>query len=159
MDKIIVTVFLTIAGVVTAILLFNTIYPAAVESGAAMTGMEGRIDERLRSQIEIIHATGKSTNSDVSIWVKNVGSVRIGAIERCDVFFGPEGNFARIPYGSDEGPPYWEYALENNDTEWDPSSTLKILIRYGGSFPSAGRHFLKVVLPNGVSDEYYFSIE
>jgi len=159
LDKIIVTVFLTIAGVVTAVLLFNTIYPAAVESGEAMTGMERRIDERLKSQIEIIHATGKHTNSDVSVWVKNVGSMRIRAIERCDVFFGLEGEFARIPYGDDEGPPYWIYALENNDTDWDPSATLKILIRYGGSFPSAGRHFLKVVILNGVSDEYYFSIE
>jgi hypothetical protein len=159
LDKILVTIFLTIAGVVTAVLLFNTIYPAVIESGTAMTGMEGRIDERLKSQIEIIHATGKSTNSDVSAWVKNIGSLRISAIERCDIFFGLEGDFARIPYGSDEDPPYWEYALEGDDTEWDSSATLKILIRYGGSFPPAGRYFLKVVLPNGVSDEYYFSIE
>lgn len=159
MDKILVTVFLTIAGVVTAIVLFNTIYPAAIQSGAAMTGMERRIDERLRSQIEIIHATGKTTNSDVSVWVKNIGSVRISAIERCDVFFGLEGQFARIPYGNDKGPPYWEYTLENDDTEWNPAATLKILIRYGGTFPPAGRYFLKAVLPNGVSDEYYFSIE
>jgi archaellum component FlaF (FlaF/FlaG flagellin family) len=159
LDKILVTIFMTIAGVVSAVLVFNAIYPTAVESGAAMTGMERRIDERLKSQIEIIHATGKSTNSDVSVWVKNIGSLRVTGVERCDVFFGLEGSFGRIPYGNGEGPPYWEYELENNDTEWNPSATLKILIRYGGTYPSAGRHFLKVVLPNGISDEYYFHIE
>jgi hypothetical protein len=152
LDKIIVTALLTIAGVVTAVLLFNTIYPAAIESGTAMTGMERRIDERLKSQIEIIHATPIST-TNAYVWVKNVGSVRIKAIERCDVFFGPEGNFARIPY--DEGPKFWVYELEGNDTEWDPTATLKITIYWGATV--SGRHFFKMVLPNGVSDEYYFS--
>ena len=154
MDKIFVTVFLTIAGVVTSVLLFNTIYPAAVESGAAMTGMERRIDERLKSQIEIIHATPIST-TNAYVWVKNVGSSRIRAIERCDVFFGPEGNFARIPYN--EGSTYWVYELEGNDTEWDPTATLKITIHRLEKV--SGRHFFKVVLPNSVSDEDYFNIE
>lgn len=156
MDKTIVTALLIIAGVVSAVLVFNTIYPAAVQSGDALTSRQRRIDERLQSQIEIIHATGESDNSDVSVWVKNVGSLRISAIERCDVFFGPEGDFASIPYN--EGKPHWEYELENS-TRWDPSATLKIIIRYGDTYPSAGRHFLKVVIPNGISDEYYFNIE
>lgn len=156
MDKAIVTTFLLIAGIVTAVLIFNTVYPAAVSGSDAMTRMGGRIEDRLKSQIEIIHATGKSTDSDVSVWAKNVGSLRIIAVERCDLFFGPEGDFARIPYGA--GAPHWEYALEN-DTQWNPSATLKILIRYGAGFPSAGRHFVKIIIPNGVSDEYYFSVE
>ena len=159
MDKIVVTTLLIIAGVVSAVLVFNTIYPAAVQSGDALTSRQRRIDERLRSQIEIIHATGQSNNSDVSVWVKNVGSSHISAIESCVVLFGLDGNFARIPYG--EGTPYWEYELEN-DSAWNPTATLKITIRYGTSdppYPPAGRHFLKVTIPNGISDEYYFSIE
>lgn len=157
MDKAIVTAFLVIAGVVTAVLIFNTVYPAAIQSGEAMSKMGRRVEERLKSHIEVIHATGSSGNSDVSVWVKNVGSLRISAVERCDVFFGKEGEFARIPYGGTDEP-HWEYQLEN-DTEWNPSATLKILIRYGSTTPSSGRHFLKVVAPNGVADEYYFNIE
>ena len=159
MDKTIVTAFLIIAGVVSAVLVFNTIYPAAMQSGDALTSRQRRIDERLRSQTEIIHATGKSDISDVFVWVKNVGSLRISAIESCDVFFGLEGSFARIPYN--EGTPHWEYELEN-DSAWNPTATLKITIRYGTSdppYPPAGRHFLKVTIPNGISDEYYFRIE
>ena len=157
MDKAIITSFMIIASVVCAMLVFNAVYPAVIRSSDAMVSMKGRVDDRLKSQIEIIHATGKSTDSDVSVWVKNIGSLRIGAVESCDVFFGQEGEFVRVPYGSG-GPPHWEYTLEN-DTDWNPSATVKILIRYGVVSPDPGRHFLKVTTPNGVSDEYYFSIE
>lgn len=156
MDKAIITTFMLIAGIITAVLVFNVVYPAAVQGSDAMAQMERRIDDRMKSQIKIVHASGQSTDSDVSVWVKNVGSVRVAAIERIDVFFGPEGDFTRIPY--DSGSPHWEYELEN-DSAWNPSATLKILIRYGAGMPSAGRHFLKVVLPNGVSDEYFCGID
>jgi archaellum component FlaF (FlaF/FlaG flagellin family) len=156
LDKAIITTFMLIAGVITAVLVFNVVYPAAVQGSDALTKMESRIDDRMQSQIEIVHASGQSTDSDVYVWVKNVGSVRVAAIERVDVFFGPEGNFARIPYNT--GSPHWEYELEN-DSAWNPSATLKILIRYGAETPPAGRHFLKVVLSNGISDEYFFSID
>lgn len=156
MDKAIITALMIIAGVVCAVLLFSAVYPAVTRGGEAIARMEGRIGDRMQSQIEIIYASGQSSNSDVSVWVKNIGSSRISAVEKCDLFFGPEGNFARIPYGT--GTPHWEYSLEN-DTEWNPSTTLKVLIRYGAGSPSSGRHFLKMIAPNGIADEYYFNIE
>jgi len=158
LDKAIITALMIIAGVVVTVSLFNVVYPAVARSGDAMVSMERRIDERMKSQIEIIHATGNDGDSDVSVWVKNVGSLRIAAIDRCDVFFGLEGDFARIPYGQCIDCPYWDYELENG-TEWDPSATLKIRIRYGGTYPSSGRSFLRVVAPNGISDQFYFTVE
>ena len=151
MDKTIVTAFLVIAGVLSAIFVYNAIYPAIVQSGDAMTSMERRTDERLKSQIEIIHAA--ESGSDVRMWVKNVGALRIAAVEACDLFFGPEGNFSRIPFGT--GNPHWEYAVEN-DTEWNPTATLRITI-VGYSPLASGRYFAKMVLPNGVSDDFFFS--
>ncbi len=150
MDKAMTTVFMIIASVVCAILVFNSLYPAVIRSSDAMTSMTIRVDDRLKSQIEIIHAAGDG--NDALVWVKNVGSLRIAAVERCDVFFGPEGNFARIPHGS--GDPHWTYEVENDD-EWKPTATLKITIHYGSSL--SGRYFVKVSIPNGISDEYYFS--
>jgi hypothetical protein len=70
-----------------------------------------------------------------------------------DVFFGPEGAFSRIPYGV--GNPHWEYAVENG-TEWIPTATIKITI-VGYSPLSSGRYFVKLILPNGVANEDYFS--
>ena len=152
MDKVIVTAFLVIAGVVTAVLVFNTIYPAAVQSGDAMTQRGRRIEERLKSRIEIIHATADGSNA--LVWVKNVGSLRISAIDRCDVFFGPEDNFSRVPYGQEAGNPYWTWKIENG-SHWDPTATLQITVT--NSSLLEGRYFVKVIAPNGVSDEDFFS--
>lgn len=128
MDKTIITALLIIAGVVGAVLTFNAVYPAVVQSSDAMAGRQRRIDERLKSQIEIIHATGNDS-SNAYVWAKNTGSLTIGAIERCDVFFGQEGNLSRIPHEDDAGglTPWWNYEVEA-DTEWKPSTTLRITI-------------------------------
>jgi archaellum component FlaG (FlaF/FlaG flagellin family) len=150
LDKAMTTVFMVIASVVCAILVFNSLYPAVIRSSDAMTSMTLRVDDRLKSQIEIIHAAGSGNNA--LVWVKNVGSLRIAAVESCDIFFGPEGSFNRIPYGS--GASYWTYEVENA-SEWTPTATLKITIVNGG--PLSGRYFVKVIIPNGIYDEYYFS--
>jgi hypothetical protein len=154
LDKTIVTALLVIAGVISAVFVFNSIYPAIIQSSDAMTSMERRLDERLKSQIAIIHAAKSGGN--VLIWVKNVGALRVAAIEACDVFFGPEGDFARIPYGVAGTPGlHWEYVVESGG-EWNPSTTLKLTVLNYPSLP-AGRYFVKVTLPNGISDEYFMS--
>lgn len=150
-----------IAAVVCAVLVFNTMYPAVISGSDAMASMGDRASERLKSQVEIIHATGEVDSSPVLIWVKNIGSLRIAAVERCDVFFGPEGNFHRVlhdDYAGEGVYPYWTGEVENGSA-WDPTGTLRITIYCDPlDLPSSGRYFIKVVLPNGVSDEHYFSI-
>jgi len=151
LDKTIVTALLVIAGVISAVFVFNSIYPAIVQSSDAMTSMERRMDDRLKSHIQIIHAA--KSGSTTLVWVKNVGSLRVAPVEACDIFFGAEGNFVRIPYGA--GPGEWQYTLEGAAAEWTPSATVKITIN---TDPVSGqRYFIKIVLVNGVSDEYYFS--
>jgi hypothetical protein len=156
LDKTIVTAFLVIAGVISVVFMFNALYPAVVDSSNAMLGMERRIDDRLTSQIAIVHATGDGSNA--RIWIKNVGSSSIKPVNKCDLFFGKEGAFVRIPYKDESGvPPYWEYTIINDgDPMWKPTETLSVVITTGGPVLS-GRYFVKMALPNGVSDETYFS--
>jgi len=170
MEKTIVTALLILAGVVCAVLIFNAVFPAVGQSSAAVVSMTNTISDRVRSQVEIIHVTGEldsdgvfqDTNADgyfnVFVWVKNVGSSRIMAIDESDVFFGEVGDFDRIPYVNDAGGslPSWTMSLENH-TEWSPAATLKITI-YFSSPLSSGTYFLKVVIPNGISDEFTFSM-
>jgi len=52
--------------------------------------------------------------------------------------------------------PQWDYDLEN-DTQWTTSATLKLIISFS-SDPGAGTYFAKFIIPNGISDEYYFSM-
>lgn len=155
MDKAIVTVLMIVAGVVAAVLVFNAVYPAIVQSNGALVSMGARLDERLGSEIAVIHATKSGENPDVAfVWIKNIGITSIKAIERCDVFFGPEGGYQLIPYGS--GEPHWEYVVEN-DEFWRPGATLRITIDYNAVLAEGERYFFKMTVPNGVSDEYYFS--
>lgn len=172
MDKTIITSILLIAGVISAVIFFNALYPAVLQSSDAMVGMQRRIDEQMKNQVEIVHAIGEldasgnwvstygdgDTSFDVFIWVKNIGSERISAIERCDVFFGPVGGFARVPYQDEVGGslPSWTANVENGSV-WDPTGTLKVSIHFLAKL-AQGRYFVKFVIPNGLSDEYYISM-
>ncbi len=158
MDKAITTALLIIAGVICSVILFNSVYPAINRSSSALVSMTDKINDRMKSRISIVHAANTANRTTEYIWVKNVGSSRIVSIEESDVFFGQEGDFSRIPHVDDAGGGYprWQYTLENN-TEWKTGATLKITITYD-SDPGTGTYFIKVVIPNGISDEYYFSM-
>ncbi|MCC7446395.1 MAG: hypothetical protein IT324_03215 [Anaerolineae bacterium] len=170
MDKTITTALLIVISMVMSLALFNAAYPAIIQGGDAINSMTNRSDERMRSQAAIIHAASEQDASgqwqdtngngqpEVFVWVKNIGSTSITALERTDVFFGKEGSFARIPHQSEANGsfPYWTAQVENSD-DWRPTATLKITIHLQ-SAPGQGRYFIKITIPSGVSDEYFLSI-
>jgi hypothetical protein len=157
-DKAITTALLIIAGVVCMIFVFNSVYPMVNQSSQAMVSMAEQVDERMKSRINIVHAANSANRTSVYLWIKNVGTQRITNVNESDLFFGQEYDFARIPYTEDAGSDYpqWDYSLEN-DTQWQTSATLKITITYS-SDPGAGTYYSKFIIPNGISDEYYFSM-
>ena len=170
MDKAITTALFIIISLIMALMLFNSAYPAIMQGGDAIAGMAYRSEESMNSQIAIIHAAGELDHSgwwqdtngngsfDVFIWVKNTGTSRITALDQIDLFFGPEGNFTRIPHESVAGgsTPYWSWTVEDGG-DWTPTATLRITVHYGMAL-SSGRYYAKVTTPNGVSDSYYLSM-
>ena len=158
MEKAITTALLIIAGVVCMIFVFNSVYPMVNRSSQAMVSMAEKVDERMKSRINIVHAASTANRTTVYLWAKNIGTQRIIGIEDCDLFFGQESSLQRIPYAGEveDTYPQWDYILEN-DTEWTTSATLKIIITFS-SDPGAGTYFAKFIIPNGISDEYYFSM-
>jgi hypothetical protein len=174
MDKSITTGLFIVVGMVLALMLFNVAYPAVIEGSDAIASMANRQEEKMRTQIRVLHATGeldqsqsfKDTNGngtfDVFIWVKNVGETRVMALNDLDVFFGPEGNFTRIPHHSAAlpGAPYWTWKVENDSTatDWQPKSTLRVTINFGVGSLAAGRYFFKITTSSGISDDYGLGI-
>lgn len=170
MDKAITTALLIVISMVMALMLFNVAYPAIVEGGNAINSMAHRTEERMRSQVAIIHAAGELDHLgwwqdangnnifEVVAWAKNIGDARIVAFEQMDVFFGPEGNFTRIPHESIAGGSYprWRGTLENA-TAWSPAATLRITIQFNSQL-SSNRYFLRIVTPNGISDDYFLGL-
>ncbi len=171
MDKVLSTVLMTIAGVVCVIMVINAVYPAVTSSSSSMSSATSIMNDRIRSQIEIVHAAGEllgngthqDTNSngkfDVFVWVKNVGVETIDTPKSCDVFIlGNSTIWSWIPHSdyASGGYPQWTYNQETG-TEWTRATTIKIDIEYGANLQS-GEYEVKVLIPNGISDEYYFSM-
>ncbi|MBN1368567.1 MAG: hypothetical protein JW967_11640 [Dehalococcoidales bacterium] len=157
MDKVIVTVMLIISGIVASFAVFNGVYPAIERSGAAITSASDTLNNRIKSDIQIIEVNESGTL--VNAWVKNIGSLEIVNIENSDVFFGPEDNFSRIVYGDISTPmPYWTYQMEGSASEWTPTETNKIIIHLA-SILSPDVYVFKIIIPNGIFDETFFGAE
>ena len=162
---------LTIAGVAAAGALINAVYPAISRSSGAVVSASATIDDRLKSDISIVHVVGEldaagvfdDTNGnakfDFFLWVKNVGDTRIFSIDQTDIFIGQKGEVERIPHETEIEAgiyPRWGYSIENA-TEWGPKATLKITVTYDAT-QSQGNYDVKVIIPNSVSDEDFFSL-
>jgi flagellar protein FlaG len=171
MDKVLATILLVVAAVVCVVLVINAVYPAITSSSGALSTVSASMNERIKTQVKIIHATGElnssgswvDTNSDgdfdVLIWMKNIGTEPIDDIGRCDVFLaGNNTIWTWIPYVDYAGGSYprWSYVIENG-TAWGAATTLMIDIHYSSPLQS-GQYNVKVMVPNGVSDEYDFSM-
>jgi flagellar protein FlaG len=149
---------LTIASIVAMVVVINAVLPTVTRTSSAITSAGGTLDDRIKSDIEIIHATGSVGGDTAYVWVKNVGSNSIGSIERSDLFFGEDGSFARIPPGSSGcSAPCWEYEIENA-TQFEPTSTLKITIHLTDTLSSGTPYYVKFTLYNAVSDARYFTL-
>ena len=158
MEKAIATALLTIAAVVGIITVINSIMPAISRAGSSLVSSADVADNRLSTRIEIIHATGLDTATESDAWVKNTGATRVTAMNKSDVFIGPENDFQRIPYGGASCiAPCWEYTLEN-DTEWNPTATIHITIYLTTALATGNTYFIKVVSPSGVEDSKFFTL-
>jgi hypothetical protein len=148
-----------VAAVVAIIAVVNSVMPALSRTNSSMVMTSDAINDRISTQVEIIHATGVDAATQADTWIKNVGASRIGPVDYTDVFFGTEDNFNRIPYG---GPsctaPCWDYVLEGGATEWGPAATLHIIIHLDYPLTTGATYFVKVVVPNGITDAKFFSV-
>lgn len=141
-----------IGSVITALM------PAVNRAGTALVTSADVADDRLSSRVEIIHAIGQDTATLADVWVKNTGSTRVAAVTKSDVFFGPETDFQRIPYGGASCiAPCWEYTVEN-DTEWNPTATIHITIYVTTALATGNTYYVKVVAANGVEDSKFFTL-
>lgn len=150
---------LTIAAIVAIIAVANAVLPSVGRTSGALISASGVVEERISSQIEIVHATGQNADPDADAWVKNIGSSTVDPLSRVDVFFGPAGNFQRIPQGTAGcTAPCWEYSLENGTSTWEPTTTLRITIHAGSNLASGTTYYIKVVTPNGIADSKFFTV-
>jgi hypothetical protein len=138
--------------------VIGALMPAISRAGQALVSSADIADSRLSSQIEIVHATGQDGDTQVLGWVKNTGAATITAVKQSDLFFGPQADFERIPYG-DVGctAPCWIYSLEN-DTKWNPAATIRITVYLATPLAAGDTYYFKMVTPNGTEDTKFFTL-
>lgn len=139
-------------------MVIGALMPAISRSGQALVMSADMANSRLTSDVEIVHATGTDGASQMIAWVKNTGSTDIIAVKQSDVFFGPEADFERIPYG-DVGctAPCWTYTVEN-DTRWNPTATIRVTVFLTTPLAAGNTYYFKIVTPNGIGDTKFFTI-
>ncbi len=144
-----------IGGVISSLAVFNGFYPAITTSTNAISNTSVKVSDRIESRIEIIQV-GNNGN-DILIWVKNIGTSEVVAVDYTDVFFGPTDDFYRVSYNSGVAP-WWEYELEGGKSRWTTSVTAKLTLHPAEAL-SAGTYLIKVVLPNGIYDELFYTVD
>ena len=140
---------------VASLAIFNGFYPAITNSSSAISTSTNKVSDRLESRIEIIQVGDNGT--DVFVWVKNIGASEIQSISYTDVFFGPTDDFYRAIYNSGTNPS-WDYELEGGNSQWTTAVTNKITIHPAAPL-TPGTYMVKIVIPNGISDEIQYTVE
>jgi len=149
------------SGAITeAILLIASLLIAGSVAGIAMskigtfqssfTQTTENQKQTVLTNIKILYAQN-STSTNVSAWVKNVGTYSITNTANIDVYFGPTGSMQRIPYNS--GSPSWIFS--SPVSSWGKASTVQINLSGLSAVTCSTTYELQVTTPNGVSDEYF----
>jgi hypothetical protein len=158
MEKAICTIIITVASIAAILTVINALMPAISRTNSSIVSAADSVDSRISTQIDIIHATGANGSPAVDAWAKNIGGISIEPLDHIDVFFGPSDSFVRIPYGTSGcASPCWSYALEN-DTVWNPTATIHIVLNAASNLSTGITYYLKVVAPNGISDARFFTV-
>jgi len=151
--------YLVIAAVIAASVLGGAVWASGLNLSDALRANSGFILERGRSSVDVIFAFGRSAVSTARVWVKNTGekSYHPDEIKLADVFFGPRGNIARIPYGT-AGAPRWSFTIANDDGDdvWERGETLEITVYWTTTLGNNDFYF-RITTHTGATDEILFT--
>ena len=155
--KTITTALLVIASIVATMALINAILPATGKGTGALLTANTSAADRIKTDVEIVFASGNATGDEITFWAKNVGSIPIKPISDSDIFLTTPSSVTRIPYtGSAAQDPRWEYTIEGGQSDWTKAVTIKVTLHLQTG--STGLHTVKMLLYNAVTGEKEFSI-
>ena len=147
----IVTALFLISAVIAAGVLITAIFPAIYRTADTFGSASHEADVQMRTDIKIVNYfySGSSGN----VWLKNIGSYRIGTseLDESDIFYGPSGEpFTHTTLG--------DVAYAVTGDFWDQGETLTIPIDSISVAPGDPIYFA-IVLPNGVRRSVEFAAD
>jgi len=141
-----------VAGLITGIVIskvgtFEGYYTATTEAQK----------EKMLSKFEIIHVS-QLNNTSVNIWIKNTGLTPIYKLDSFDMYFGKfnSARFVGYSYGS---APQWAFqGSTTTSSVWSQGDTIQIRLQNDIPLGKKITHLVQLVIANGVSDDYIFSV-
>ena len=162
MDKMLIAGLLTIAGVITSLLLFDGIRESVDITAATnqQTQLQSGVDAQ--TKLEIITAQDENNGRILDIWIKNTGIVGIEPITIPDLelflinMAGTWGEYINYsPSGPVAGADTWsEVAFA--DPIWAPGKTLRIRATLGANPILATSYRMSITTSNNITAEYSF---
>jgi archaeal flagellar protein FlaG len=148
-ESILLIASLTIAGIFASMVISKS---STVQSlFATQTQVQRDI---MLTNIKIVYVNANADNNIVKAYVKNIGINPIVSLDSVDVYFGELNSLSKIPYNTTSAPK-WIYSDSSNT--WNPKQTRELVITLDYNLQTNKTYMLKVVLHNGIADEYIFS--
>jgi flagellar protein FlaG len=148
-ESILLIASLTIAGIFASMVISKS---STVQSlFATQTQVQRDI---MLTNIKIVYVNANADNNIVKAYVKNIGINPIVSLDSVDVYFGELNSLSKIPYNTASAPK-WIYSDSSNT--WNPKQTRELVITLDYNLQANKTYMLKVVLHNGIADEYIFS--
>ena len=155
MQGVISTALLLIASVIAATALINAVLPAANKSSGALLSANSAAADRIKTDIEIVHASGNDTSNKITLWVKNIGTKNIVPISASDVILTTPSDVLRLPYVSGCSSECWDYSIEGSGSDWKQSVTVKFTLL---TSVTTGVYTITLSVVNAVSAVKDFSV-
>ena len=147
-----------IASVIVAGVLAGVILNQVGVFESTMVQTTDAQQEKMLTKIKIIYASN-STDNVVDVFVKNIGRTPITFLDSMDVFFGQIDQIERYQYDEDNSylDNTWDFKHGSAPTVWQIMNTTQIQIDES-SLEKGVTYVVRVSAPNGIFDEYIFSL-
>jgi len=148
---------LIIASVVIATMIAGVVMSQVGVFESTFTATTQNQKDIMLTKVKIVYATN-TTNNHVNVWVKNIGSNHIVNANNTDVYFGEIGQVQNIVHNPKQQiDDNWMWDAPLPQPIWQISETHSINITDIDLQPGV-TYQVTVTTPNGVDDEYIFSI-
>jgi len=162
MDKIIVAGLLTIAGVITAVILFGGLTSSVQEAGENTKNTVAQSTAQQKSGIKILRVLVGGGGNELNIWAKNTGSNEIQPLEELDLFLmdidGKWGDYLTYSPTASISQNTWRVASPSN-LDWKPGDTFQLVASFPINPITRKSYNLSISTPDLFTDEYRFDTQ
>ena len=150
---------LIIASVVIATSIAGVVMSQVGIFESTFTATSENQKDIMLTKIKIVYATN-TTDTNVNIWIKNIGINPITDVDKLDVYYGEIGQVYNMVYDQSCSPPClddtWKYDVVP-DPFWQIMDTFSLNIT-DDDLQKDVTYVVSVTTSNGVTDEHIFSL-